>query len=106
MDAEPIRSAGPPSRIYAPTPALSATVFCSLSIFCLLVGIGTWLVGSPPPLWVPSRSVWIGTLLMTGLLLSPIWLGLGYPRLAGAKIGFHPRHPTRQNSVRIMVRGG
>ncbi len=27
----------------------------------------------------PTRSVWIGT------LLSPIWYGLGYPRLAGGE---------------------
>ena len=59
--------------------ALGATALCSLSIFCLLVGIGTWLVGSPPPVWLPSRSVWIGVLLVVGLGLCPVWYRLGYP---------------------------
>ena len=60
--------------------ALGATALCSLSVFCLLVGLGTWLVGSPAPLWVASRSVWIGALLTTGVLLLPLWYRLGYPR--------------------------
>ena len=58
--------------------ALGATVLCSLSVFCLLVGLGTWLVGSPAPLWVPSRSGWIGALLAAGVLLLPLWYRLGY----------------------------
>ncbi len=57
---------------------LSATVLCSLSVFCLLVGVGTWLVGSPTPVWIPSRPVWIGGLLLLGLLLCPVWYRLGY----------------------------
>ena len=58
--------------------ALGAMVTCSLSVFCLLVGIGTWLVGSPSPLWLPSRPVWIGGLVLAGLLLCPVWYRLGY----------------------------
>ena len=57
---------------------LGAMATCSLSVFCLLVGIGTWLVGSPPPVWLPSRPVWIGGLLLAGLLLCPVWYRLGY----------------------------
>ena len=60
--------------------ALGAMATCSLSVFCLLVGIGTWLVGSPPPLWLPFRPVWVGGLLLAGLLLCPVWYRLGYPR--------------------------
>ena len=62
---------------------LSATVLCSLSVFCLLVGVGTWLVGSPSPVWIPSRPVWIGGLLLLGLLLCPVWYRLGYPQASG-----------------------
>ena len=58
--------------------AAGAVVLCSLSVFCLLVGIGSWLVGSPGPVWMPVRSVWIGGLLLAGLLLCPVWYRLGY----------------------------
>ena len=60
--------------------SVSATVLCSLSVFCLLVGVGSWLIGSPSPVWVPSRPVWIGGLLLTGLSLCPVWYRLGYPK--------------------------
>ena len=58
--------------------ALGAMAACSLSVFCLLVGLGTWLVGSPPPQWLPSSPVWVGSLLLAGLLLCPVWYRLGY----------------------------
>lgn len=58
--------------------ALGALASCSMSLFCLLVGLGTWLIGSPPPVWVPSRAVWVGGLLLAGLLLCPVWYRLGY----------------------------
>ena len=58
--------------------ALAAMALCSLTVFCLLVGLGTWLVGSPPPIWLPSRPVWIALLLVVGLALCPVWYRLGY----------------------------
>ena len=58
--------------------ALGAMATCSLSVFCLLVGTGTWLVGSPAPVWLPSTPVWVGGLLLAGLLLCPVWYRLGY----------------------------
>ena len=68
--------------------ALGAMVTCSISIFCLLVGLGTWLVGSPPPVWMPSTPLWIAVLLATGLVLTPVWYRLGYglpPRTSDTK---------------------
>tara|TARA_B100001123_G_scaffold152445_1_gene176322 strand:+ start:4673 stop:6652 length:1980 start_codon:yes stop_codon:yes gene_type:complete len=58
--------------------ALAATATCALSVFCLLVGAGTWIIGSPAPLGMPSRALWIGMLLLIGLVLCPIWYRLGY----------------------------
>ncbi len=58
--------------------AAGAMVLCSATVFCLLVGIGTWLVGSPAPVWLPWRPLWIGALLVTGLALCPLWFRLGY----------------------------
>ena len=58
--------------------ALGAMVLCAVTVFCLLVGFGTWLMGSPSPVWVPSTPVWIGFLLLSGLLVIPVWYRLGY----------------------------
>jgi SSS family solute:Na+ symporter len=58
--------------------ALGAVATCALSVFCLLVGIGSGLVGSPAPIWFPSRPLWIGGLLLVGLLLCPVWYRLGF----------------------------
>ena len=58
--------------------ALGAMVLCSVSLYSLLVGLGTWLVGSPSPVWFPARAVWVGGLVMIGLLLCPLWYRLGY----------------------------
>ena len=58
--------------------AVAAMALCSTTLFCLLVGLGTWLVGSPVPDWVPARPLWIGGLLVAGLALCPAWFRLGY----------------------------
>jgi Na+/proline symporter len=58
--------------------ALAAMALCSLTVFCLLVGIGTWLVGSPSPVWLPSRPLWIALLMVVGLALCPVWYRLGF----------------------------
>jgi len=58
--------------------ALGAMVLCSVTVFCLLVGIGTWLVGSPAPTWMPSRGIWIAGLLFVGVAVGPVWYRLGY----------------------------
>jgi len=50
----------------------------ALSIFCLLTAIGSWMVGSPAPPWMPWRELWIGGLLLMGVLLCPVWMILGF----------------------------
>jgi len=48
---------------------LRATAGVSLCVFCLLVGIGSWLIGSPPPTWFPWRGPWIMVLLALAAVL-------------------------------------
>ena len=57
--------------------ALGAMFLCALSVFSLLVGLGTWLVGAPAPFWSPSRPAWVGGLIVLGLVLCPFWYRLG-----------------------------
>ena len=58
--------------------ALAATGSCGLSVFCLLVGIGSWLADSPAPAWFPFDAVWRGGLIVAGVALVPVWYRLGY----------------------------
>jgi hypothetical protein len=58
--------------------AMLAMGLTAFSIFCLLTGIGSWMVGSPAPGWMPWREVWIGGLLLVGVVLCPVWIKLGF----------------------------
>ena len=60
--------------------AVLAMGLAALSIFCLLTGVGSWMVGSPPPPWLPWPAVWIAALLAVGTLLCPFWIKLGFPQ--------------------------
>ena len=62
-------------RLWRAILAMGLTAF---SIFCLLTGIGSWMVGSPAPRWMPWRELWIGGLLLVGISLCPIWITLGF----------------------------
>ncbi|MFQ5935523.1 MAG: sodium:solute symporter family protein [Acidiferrobacterales bacterium] len=58
---------------------VGAMLLSTFSIFFLLVGLGSWLVGSPaPPWWLPWRGLWIAALLVLGTGLVPIWWRLGF----------------------------
>lgn len=46
-----------------------ATAGVSLAVFCVLVGIGSWLFGSPAPTWFPWRGPWIAGLLIVAVAL-------------------------------------
>jgi len=45
---------------------LAATFGMAFSAFCLLVGGGTLLFGSPPPTWFPWSTPWVAVLLLCG----------------------------------------
>lgn len=48
-------------------------VASATSVFCLLTAAGSWLVGSPAPPWVPSRTLYLVSLAAVGLALIPLW---------------------------------
>ena len=58
--------------------AVLAMLLAGFSIFCFLIGIGSWMVGSPSPSWIPWREGWILGLLIVGMLLCPLWIQLGF----------------------------
>jgi len=73
--AEAVGNDDGPRRLWR---SLQTMMTCGFSVFCLLVGIGTWLTGSPPPFWFPWQSLWIVGLILTGLALCPLWYQLGF----------------------------
>jgi Na+/proline symporter len=58
--------------------AAGAMLAAGASVFCLLVGAGSALVGSPPPALCPSPALWVGGNIAVGLLLCPVWFRLGF----------------------------
>lgn len=63
---------------------LGATAVAGLSIFSMLTAVGSWLVGSPPPTWFPHREAWLGSVLVLGVALVPVWWRLGFGAHGGA----------------------
>lgn len=67
-------ASGPMNRL---TRAVGAIVFAAISIFAVLMGSGTLLVGAPAPAgW--SEPVWIAGLLLLGFGLVPLWWNLAF----------------------------
>ena len=55
---------------------LSHVLWAALSLFSLLVAVGSWIAHSPAPTWFPfSQGVWIILLLIIGGLSLPRWIG-------------------------------
>jgi hypothetical protein len=57
---------------------VGAMVLCALSLFFLLTGLGSWMIGSPAPTFFPWRAPWIALLLLAGGGLIPLWWKLGF----------------------------
>jgi Na+/proline symporter len=51
----------------------AASLGLAFSIFALLVGLGSWLLGSPPPRRLPWPGAWVGANLAVGLGTLPLW---------------------------------
>jgi len=58
---------------------LCSTVLASLCCFALLTAIGSALLGSPAPAWLPWPRLWIAGLLVAGLASIPVWWRLAFP---------------------------
>ncbi len=59
--------------------ALGATFISSFSLFCLLVGFGSWLARSPVPPWFPlPDGAWAPLNILVGIAIIPIWIRLGF----------------------------
>jgi Na+/proline symporter len=56
---------------------LAAVALGAGSFFCLLTGLGSWMLGSPAPAIVPDRGLWIALLLALGAGLLPVAWRLG-----------------------------
>ncbi|HBA59570.1 MAG TPA: sodium transporter [Elusimicrobia bacterium] len=58
--------------------SVAAMFAAGVSVFCLLVGAGSALAGSPPPALCPWPAVWITGNIAVGLALCPLWYRLGF----------------------------
>ena len=64
---------------------VAAVLLAAVSVFCLLIGLGTWLLQATPPAWLSERTTWIALNLALGAALVPFWLHLGFRGLLGER---------------------
>jgi Na+/proline symporter len=57
--------------------SLLAMIICSVSVFCLLVAVGSVMLDSPTPHWLLNRTLWIMLLFGLGIACIPVWWRLG-----------------------------
>ncbi len=80
---------------------LGATFGGAASIFLLLLGVGTWMIGGPAPTWwfpwdgFPGRALWIGTTILLGAGLAPLWFKMG-------KLGKSPESEAEPELLEIV----
>ena len=55
---------------------LAATGLAAWSVFASLIALGSMLIGSPAPAWVPDRRLWLAVLLVSAVAAGPIWMRL------------------------------
>jgi Na+/proline symporter len=53
---------------------LTRTAAAAFSLFCALVGVGSWLVGGTVPGWFAAPALWSPTLLAIAAVLTPVYL--------------------------------
>jgi len=57
---------------------VAAMLITAASLFLLLSGIGSWMVGSPAPEWIGSAALWSTLQIAIGVGLVPVWLRIGF----------------------------
>ena len=82
---------------------IGAVIASALSIFSMLVGVGSLICGSPPPTWFPWRGVWIGLCLVVGVGLVPVWYWLGFSETSAEPHRPPPEHPDRSEAAEKQV---
>jgi SSS family solute:Na+ symporter len=58
---------------------VTATLLCAVSVFGLLVGIGSWMLEATPPAWFAHRGGWIAANLVLAVGVMPLWLRRAAP---------------------------
>ncbi|GJL56487.1 MAG: sodium transporter [Nitrospirales bacterium] len=58
--------------------ALVTTALSALSLFSILIGVGSFFAHSPSPSWFPWDTGWSACVFTTGLGLIPIWWRLAF----------------------------
>ena len=56
---------------------LLATGLAAWSVFALLTVLGSLLIGSPAPSWVPDRALWLTLLIVSAIAAVPVWMRAG-----------------------------
>jgi SSS family solute:Na+ symporter len=56
---------------------LAATALAAWSVFASLTALGSLLIGSPAPTWMPHRGLWLAALLVSAIAAAPVWIRLG-----------------------------
>ncbi|WP_169977916.1 sodium:solute symporter family transporter [Tautonia rosea] len=82
---------------------VGAVIAAALSIFSMLVGIGSLICGSPPPFWWPHRPTWIGFCLVMGFGLMPVWYWLGFSEASAEPKSPPPEDPDRSEAAELQV---
>lgn len=82
---------------------IGAVIAAALSIFSMLVGIGSLICGSPPPIWWPHRPTWIGFCLLMGFGLMPVWYWLGFSEASAEPHSPPPEEPDRSEAAEQQV---
>ena len=87
-------------RLYRGIAAVAAS---SASIFALLIGVGSWLCGSPSPAWFPWEGPWYALNIVVGLVLIPLWWYLGFSSASAEPTTPPPVDPARSDSTERQV---